>query len=252
MGAFEFEDENLSYKGGSPDQSDLATKDKILIADDSPDALNLMRKALEAHGYEVATVTSGTACIDAFINSNVQLCLIDFVMPDQDGIETVRKLREYRTSEELPIILVTQMHDKDLVIEAVKSGVNDFIMKPIRPLDFCQRIERFLVKLTIADIVKILLSMNVSDPSNLDVELRKNILNQNLASYPFKIGEMNCCAILERSKDPHSIARLNPDKISDHLVMMAKSGVLWNVIWPRHRKAKFSLHLFPPSAKGKI
>ncbi len=219
----------------------LPERDRIILADDSPDALNLMTKALENKGFDVIQATSGTECMDKFVNNDCNLVVLDFMMPGSNGIEILRKIRKYRDPEELPVVMITARQSKELLKIAVSNGVNDFMLKPIRGADFANRIERLLIKLNDRQISQILNSLNVSDPSTLDPDTRQNLNSQNLMSYPFSIGDVKCCAILETGKNPHMVAKIPPEKMAEQVVLIAKGGFLWNAIWPRRLKPKFSV-----------
>jgi two-component system chemotaxis response regulator CheY len=220
--------------------------DRILLADDSPDAVNLMKKALENSGYEVVTTINGTECFEKFIQSDFQMVVLDFQMPGSNGIETLRRIRKHRNPEELPVVMITAKQSKDLLKSAIRSGVNDFILKPFLGSDLSKRVEKILVKLTEEQISRILMSLNVADMSTLDGESKKTLSSKGLTSYPFTIGHIKCCAILKLGINPHIVSKHSPQKMADELVLIAKGGFLWNTIWPRQLKSKFSVtkHVF--------
>lgn len=213
--------------------------DTVLIADDSEVALHLMNTALETRGYKVITVTNGNECIEKFVNSEVQLVVIDYKLPDTNGIELLKKIRSFKTPEELPVLMITALQEKEVLQDAIKNGINDFILKPTRANDFAKRIERLLIKINNDDLKNILLSLNIADQSKFDSEIRSSLTSRNLISYPFRFGDIECCAVMEKGKDPHVLAKKSPKELESHLVLIAKGGFLWNTIWPRQSQPKY-------------
>ncbi len=223
----------------APKQEKPRGIDTVLIVDDSQAALNLMSTALEGRNFNVITVTNGNECVDRFVNSEVQLVVLDYKLPDTTGIELLKKIRRFKTPEELPVLMITALQEKKVLHEAIKNGVNDFILKPTRANDFSKRVERLLVKVSNKDLQLILQSLNVADPSKFEADVRANLAAKNLVCYPFKIGDIECCAVLQKGKNPHSLAVKKPSELESELVLIAKGGFLWNTIWPRNSQPKF-------------
>jgi DNA-binding response OmpR family regulator len=220
-------------------KKELEEENTILIVDDSPDALNMMKKVLEMKKYSVLTASTGSQSIELFLNSEIQLMVIDFYLPDMNGIEILKKVRKYKTPEELPVIMITAQQSKTLLQEAIKSGVNDFILKPTRANDFGKRVESLLRKISHEDLIKILLSIHIPDPSTLNSESNNTLSSTNQTSFPFKIDNIDCCLFFENGKNPHMMAKYDAKTLEDEVVVIAKGGFLWNTIWPRKTNAKF-------------
>lgn len=118
---------------------------RILIVDDLPDNLVLLQTILEAEGYRVDTANSGKAALDQIERSVPDLVLLDVMMPDMNGYEVVRCIRESERSSLVPILLVSA-HQKANLVKELVSGVDGFICKPIdfdelllNVRSFCQR-----------------------------------------------------------------------------------------------------------------
>lgn len=226
------EDRNSSVKSAPK-------KRHVLVADDSPDALNLMRRALESKGYVTDSASTGEICLEKFLNGDFQLLVLDFMMPGLNGVDVVKEIRKYRSLEEFPIIMITAKQSRDLVNLALKSGVIDFIIKPLRSSDFSRIIEKNLLWVDNEDVPKILSSLSYSDSSALTFEIRRSLTNQNLSSYPFKIGETKGYAILKLGHDIRALTKLPRGALVDEALSFAKGGMLWNTIWTRQVKTSF-------------
>ena len=116
----------------------------ILIADDEALSIELSSRRIEKQGFTVLRANSGEQAIDIIKQENVQLVLLDINMPGMDGYTTLTRLREIKAKEELAIIMVTAVQEPDTVIDCIKSGANDYIMKPFHPTELIARIKTVL------------------------------------------------------------------------------------------------------------
>ncbi len=122
---------------------------RILIADDDPFNRELLQMELSDAGFEVIVASDGEDALKKVRELPVDLLLLDVMMPKIDGVELVRKLRQQKEFENLPIILLTakaQTKDKLLGLEA---GANDYITKPF---DIRELLARVKVQLRLAEL----------------------------------------------------------------------------------------------------
>jgi putative two-component system response regulator len=103
---------------------------RILVADDDEMIRTLHAEFVRGFGYEVEIAADGIEAI-AKIGLGVDLVLTDAHMPNMDGFEVARRIRETRTSEELPIVMVTSLEAREDRLRAYETGINDFINKPV-------------------------------------------------------------------------------------------------------------------------
>jgi len=118
---------------------------KFLIVDDSRTIRNIQKNTLAQLGHtdmtEAADGIEALACIAA---DRPDIMLVDWNMPNMDGITLVRKVRE--TDKSLPIIMVTTEAEKSRVVEAIKAGVNNYLVKPFTPESLSEKIKQTLAK----------------------------------------------------------------------------------------------------------
>lgn len=120
--------------------------ERILCVEDNPQNMRLVRKILTGAGYEVLEAVDGTSGLHAVLNCNVNLVLMDVNLPDIDGLEVTRRVREQEGFEQLPIIALTAnaMHgDKERCLEA---GCNGYVPKPITKSELLGTVAQFLKK----------------------------------------------------------------------------------------------------------
>ena len=102
-------------------------KRKILIVDDEPDFLEVMRTRLEANDYEVTTAANGEEALNYVKNSKPDAVLLDVLMPGIDGLEVLRRIR--KMDDSLPVYIVTAFSTDERFKAASKLGASGFIVK---------------------------------------------------------------------------------------------------------------------------
>jgi DNA-binding response OmpR family regulator len=119
------------------------SKIRILIVDDNLVNLAALEQDLK-YKYEVIPVKSGDRAIRFLRREAVDLILLDIQMPELDGIDTLKKIREMKNGITVPVIFLTSNTDKFNVIEGMKLGIMDYIVKPFNTEDLQERIEHAL------------------------------------------------------------------------------------------------------------
>lgn len=104
---------------------------KILVVDDDQINNKMLSRKLEKRGFTIVQAFCGKECLEKVETENVDLILLDIMMPDLSGTEVLRDLRKRFTAFELPIIMVTGKGDTIDIVENFKDGANDYIVKPV-------------------------------------------------------------------------------------------------------------------------
>ena len=118
---------------------------KILLVDDSHTIRNLQKNVLAEIGQtDVAEAADGVEAFSKLSADRPDLMLIDWNMPNMDGITLVKKVRE--TDKALPMIMVTTEAEKSRVLEAVKAGVNNYVVKPFTAETLGEKIKETMEK----------------------------------------------------------------------------------------------------------
>ncbi len=113
---------------------------KVLVVDDEPDIVELLRHNLEGEGYEVIRATSGMEALNAARKHLPDLILLDLMLPDLDGFSICEILRCQPSTAGIPIILLTAMAGELPRLHGFESGAADYCIKPIRLAGLKQRI----------------------------------------------------------------------------------------------------------------
>ncbi len=117
---------------------------QVLIVDDSQIMRKIITGALKKHGVnDIVEAANGQEAVDAVTNNkDIGLILMDWNMPVMTGIDAVKKLRA--DGVKTPIVMVTTESEKEKVLEAIKTGASDYLVKPFNPKDIQGKLEKFL------------------------------------------------------------------------------------------------------------
>lgn len=108
-----------------------ASQQLVLIVDDVEDNRVLLDRGLKSCGYATVMASSGREALSIISRTLPNIVLLDWMMPDFSGLETLRAIRELHPKTRLPIIMCTAMDEEMSVVLALGEGANDYITKPI-------------------------------------------------------------------------------------------------------------------------
>lgn len=104
---------------------------RILVIEDSPSVLKLLKFVLEAEGFTVATAMNGVEIVDQLRTGPLpDLVLLDVVLPDVDGFHVLNRIRHHPEMKSLPVMMLTSMSTREAVLKGLEGGANGYITKP--------------------------------------------------------------------------------------------------------------------------
>lgn len=113
---------------------------RILIAEDDIDSQILLKRILEKENYEVVTADNGLIALEKLQKEEIQLVITDWIMPEINGLDLCKKIREKHPSRSVYIIMVTAKEEKQDIITAINAGANDYITKPYNKGELLARV----------------------------------------------------------------------------------------------------------------
>ncbi len=117
---------------------------KILLVDDSATTLMMEQMVLRAQPYTIVTAKNGREAIASAATEKPDLILLDVVMPEMNGFEACRRIRQQPATRTVPIIMVTTRGEEQSIESGFESGCSDYITKPINGAELLTKIRGFL------------------------------------------------------------------------------------------------------------
>lgn len=152
---------------------------KILIVDDEADILDLLKYNLSKEGFDVKTALNGKKGVEIAKEFCPDLILLDIMMPNQDGVETCRQIRELPELSNTHVIFLTARSEEYSEVAAFDAGADDYIIKPIKPRALLSRINAFFRRdnKKKKDDLQIKTGDIVIDRTSYTVTVGENIIN---------------------------------------------------------------------------
>jgi CheY-like chemotaxis protein len=108
----------------------MDTKKTIMVVDDNPDIITIVRTILEGKGYNVLSASSGPELLEMLKSHKPDLIILDIMMPEMDGLEVLTRLKGMNDTTAIPIILLTAKVQYEDVLGGYKLGADYYITKP--------------------------------------------------------------------------------------------------------------------------
>jgi two-component system KDP operon response regulator KdpE len=114
---------------------------RILVCDDEPQILRALKVILRDAGFEAVTAATGEEALDRAAVKPPEAAILDLMLPDIDGVELTRRLREW---SRMPILVLSAVGEEDRKVEALAAGADDYVTKPFGPRELIARLEAAL------------------------------------------------------------------------------------------------------------
>lgn len=117
------------------------SKPKVLVVDDEESILDFISMALEHEGYQVVTATTGTQALEAFQQERPQLVVLDWMLPDLDGLQVCQRLRQVSS---VPVLMLTAKGEWEDRVKGLDAGADDYLAKPFKYQELLARLRAIL------------------------------------------------------------------------------------------------------------
>ncbi|WP_006786027.1 response regulator transcription factor [Thiorhodospira sibirica] len=117
---------------------------RILVVDDSPTEVYVLKTLLERNGYTVLTASNGEEGVAQALAEKPDLILMDVVMPGLNGFQATRQLAQDSQTAPIPVIVVTTKDQETDKVWALRQGAKDYMIKPVKEADLIERIKTLL------------------------------------------------------------------------------------------------------------
>lgn len=132
----------------------------ILVVDDQPSLVRLVRDNLESEGYRVLVASEGTKALDTVENDKPDLVVLDIMLPGMDGYEICRRIREFST---VPIVMLTARNERTDLVAGFEAGADDYVTKPFSAEELLARVKAVLRRSEYHEVNKYSPTFNCGD-----------------------------------------------------------------------------------------
>jgi DNA-binding response OmpR family regulator len=113
---------------------------QIMVVDDDPDTVSILARHLQREGFTAIEAISGAECLRIVREHRIDVILLDLMMPEMDGFQVCRALKQDPDTADIPVIMITARDDLDARAEGMRLGVADFLAKPVFRRQLANRI----------------------------------------------------------------------------------------------------------------
>jgi two-component system KDP operon response regulator KdpE len=171
--------------------SQSAPRPKVLVCDDEQQILRALRVILRDAGFEALPASTAEEALDVAAVNRPDAAIIDLVLPDGDGIELCRRLREWT---DIPLIVLSAIGDEDAKVRALAAGADDYVTKPFGPRELVARLEANLRR-TAPDAEEAVISAD-----GLDIDLARHTVHRDGEEIHLTPTEFGLLAQLARNR----------------------------------------------------
>lgn len=120
------------------------SRQRVLIVEDDPALIELLKYNLETEGFETSIVEDGDEAMAAMEDEQPNLVILDWMLPNTSGIEICRQIRQNPASKDVPVIMLTARTEEADRVRGLKTGADDYVVKPFSPKELLARIDAIM------------------------------------------------------------------------------------------------------------
>ena len=150
----------------------MNTHGKVLIADDEPDILEILKYNLEREGYQVSTAKDGNEALDKAKQFQPDLIVLDMMMPKKNGMEVLELLRVQPLFKNTIILFLTALSDESTQLKGFSTGADDYISKPVSTSVFVSKVNALFRRVKKEENNKVVIDELIIDPERFIVEYK--------------------------------------------------------------------------------
>lgn len=168
---------------------------KILVVDDEKEIRNLIEIYLKNEGYTVLKASNGEEALEVLAKEEVQLMILDIMMPKMDGMEVCRRVREHLN---IPILMLSAKSEDMDKIAGIMTGADDYLTKPFNPLELSVRVKAILRRTYYFNNINT--SKNIINIENLTIDKNERTIKVDDIEIPFTSREFDILYLLASNR----------------------------------------------------
>ncbi|MFH2057271.1 MAG: response regulator [Pseudomonadota bacterium] len=197
--------------------------ENILIVDDIGKNIQVMARILSNDKYAISYATDGQKALEMVRAQDYDLILLDIIMPDMDGFEVCRKIKQMPGKKDIPIIYLTALTQKENIVQGLESGAVDYIIKPFNSTELKARVNTHLELKKAKDHITI--QNSVLQKKNDDLKTLNKELNAALDRIKTLEGIIPICCVCKKIRDDKGYWEQIEQYISKHSKAAFSHGI---------------------------
>lgn len=169
----------------------------VLVCDDDKEIVSAIEIYLNKEGYNVLKAYDGVQCLDILRSNTIHLIILDIMMPNKDGIETLKEIRKYKC---LPVIMLSAKSEDSDKINGLDLGADDYVTKPFNPLELIARVNSNIRRFTMLGSMENAESEHVYKTGGLVIEDDKRVVTVDGKEIKLTPTEYNILKFLTQNK----------------------------------------------------
>jgi len=207
---------------------------KILLIDDSKSNILILKELLSEFGFETYEVYSGIEAIEVLLENQFDLILLDIIMPEIDGFETCRRIKQYEKLKNIPVIFLTALTDLNSIEKGFEHGAVDYITKPFKQKEILARIRTHLELNAYRSNLEQLVYTKTEQLEKTNLTLineinQKNIIQLELEDHKNKLEEIVKQRTIELSESEERFRTIFEKNGSNMILVNPENGKIFNV-----------------------
>lgn len=206
----------------------------VLVAEDEPINQRMAAAVIKSCGYEAKIVSDGRECLAELQNGkHPDLLLLDLDMPVMDGFQVLRHLKQVGNLEVFPIMVFTAHHKEEIVMEAIRLGADDFIVKPFQAHELGRRIRDLVLDIDESELRRVLENLRFPDATLASQPQIPADVAQGFHLFPVSLANRSLCIAVPQGLSPQALSKLAYPEIVLNTMIFRKGAVGWRKVWPR-------------------
>ncbi len=161
---------NIGLPVNPPEKKAIRERAKILVIDDEPENRELLCRYIIRQGHSVESSDNGVAGLELLNDDVFDLIILDIRMPKMDGFEVLERIKSSESLREVPVIVISALHETESVIRGIRMGAEDYFIKPFNPVLLQARIDTCLEKRRLRLVNRALELRNLKEDAKMVAE----------------------------------------------------------------------------------
>jgi len=209
----------------------------VLVVENEVLTQRLVSAVVEFCGFTPRMTENSRACLDV-LNHGLEpvLILVDLEMPTVKGVEFLTALKPFSIDERCPIVVFTANNHENTIMEAIRLGADDVVVKPFKTIDLAHRIKELTYVIEESELQALLHNLHIHEDHLHDAPSLHHRVGPSFNLFPFAVANQRMCVAIPRGMSPQVVARISLKELRSQISIFRSCTSGWRKVWPRSSK----------------